>query len=80
MLPDTSLVDALAAGLINDIACARLAGAATASNPATAASPKIVLMFIFMNFSLDRHANELRPHVFRDRRSVSDDLRLKVLA
>lgn len=79
MLPDTSLVDALAAGLISDIACARSAGAATASNPATAASPKIVLMFIFMNFSLDRYANELRPHVFREC-VASDDLRLEVQA
>jgi hypothetical protein len=41
----------LVTGLMSDMASARLAGAVTASRPATAASPKIVLTFIFMNNS-----------------------------
>jgi hypothetical protein len=52
---------------MSDTACARSTGAVTASNPATAASPKIVLTFIFMNFLLDQRefGNELRRRVFR---------------
>jgi hypothetical protein len=43
----------LVPGLISDMAAARSAGAATASRPAMAASPKNVLTFIFMNTLLD---------------------------
>ena len=46
---DACLADELAAGFISDSACAPPVGTATASSPATAARPKIVLTFIFMN-------------------------------
>jgi hypothetical protein len=42
--------------LLSDIACAPPTGNATASSPATAAIPKIVLTFIFMNTLLDVQA------------------------
>lgn len=46
---DACFADEFAAGFISDNACAPPVGTATASSPATAARPKIVLTFIFMN-------------------------------
>ncbi len=46
---DACFADELVPGFISDSACARSAGAAAASSPATVARPKIVLTFIFMN-------------------------------
>lgn len=49
MDPDACFADELAAGFISDKACAPPVGTATASSPATAARPSIVLTFIFMS-------------------------------
>lgn len=53
---EACFADELAPGFISDSACAPPVGTVIASRPATAARPKIVLTFIFMNTLLDVQA------------------------